>query len=193
MAHADDSVYERRGLGSAVHDLHARLGSINIAVTAVTELGLDGDLRDQMLTTASEEVVRASAELACIGALAACLVDHLDSERVDLGALITDVTEVARLSGLDAKVIGTQPGATVWAAGETLRRSFAALLRMVAGHEGGVEVEMLSAPGEVALRLARIGSDSEALPAVVAALVEAIGARVDATDSELRFAFEVAG
>src|SRR5258708_34378036 len=94
-------------LAGAIHNLQARLGSIRIALTAVIGLDLDPDTRALMLTTASEESVRASAELAAIGALATCVMNPVEAAPCDAAAALRDAADAARIAGLDVALATT--------------------------------------------------------------------------------------
>ena len=94
---------DKTSIAGAIHDLQARLGSIRIAVTAVVGLDLDDETESMMLTSAAEESVRASAELACVGALTKCLLDESEPVPCDLAAALDQAVEAARLADLDVR------------------------------------------------------------------------------------------
>ena len=70
----------------------ARLGDFRVAVSAVASLDLDPGTRAEMLSTATDESVRASAELATLGALATCLLTPAPATDTDLVAALDDAT-----------------------------------------------------------------------------------------------------
>lgn len=164
-------------LAGAIHDLQARLGSIRIAVSAVAGLDLDAETRTEMLTSASEESVRASAELVGVGALTACALDTSASERCDVAAVVTEAADTARLAGLriEARVDGP---AIVEGHMARLHVALPALVRLVAGAGKDVDASVTSDATEVRIHLERTGdeADREQLPPIVDYLIAEIGA-----------------
>jgi hypothetical protein len=154
--------------------LQARLGSIRIAVTAVAGLVLDEETRNEMLASASEESVRASAELAGVSALATCLLDDSAAEPCDLGAALQAAADSARLAGLDVSIAGAE-GVSVQASRVRLEYALPALLRIAGGAGKTVRVEV-SGDGVVLA-----GDDTEAIPPIAGYLVDALGASVPIT------------
>jgi hypothetical protein len=161
-------------LAGAIHDLQARLGSIRIAVTAVAGLDLDEETRRDMLTSASDESVRASAELAGVSALATCLLDDSPPEQCDIAAALRTAAEAARLAGLGTEVHADGAVLTTVSPAR-LAAVLPALLRLVAGAAKAVRVS--AAPDGV--RFA--GDDSEALPPIAGYLVAHLGASIPIT------------
>jgi hypothetical protein len=161
-------------LAGAIHDLQARLGSIRIAVTAVAGLDLDEETRNEMLTSASDESVRASAELAGVSALTTCLLDDSASEPCDVVAALQAATDTARLGGLDIHV-DAQANPTTTASKERLAVVLPALLRLVGG--AGKEVRVTVTADGVAMA----GDDSEPVPAIAGYLVAELGASIGFT------------
>lgn len=163
-------------------------------MTAVAGLDLDAETRSSMLTSASEESVRASAELAAIGALAACALDNSDVDQCDLNITLREAADIARLTGIDIDVAET--GAAVAPARpERVRVVFPALLRLVAGAGRHVRATTVVDGGEVRVRIERYGDDADAepLPPVVDHLVAELGAGRVADDGALTLSFGVAG
>ena len=161
-------------LAGAIHDLQARLGSIRIAVTAVAGLDLDEETRHDMLTSASEESVRASAELAGVSALATCLLDDSAPEQCDVGAALQDAAGAARLAGLDIEVRADGDFvATVSAV--RLAAVLPALLRLVGGAGKAVRATVTADGVSVD------GDDTEPLPPIARYLVEQLGASISIT------------
>jgi hypothetical protein len=154
--------------------LQARLGSIRIAVTAVAGLDLDEELRNDMLLSASEESVRASAELAGISALTTCLLDDAPPQECDVGAALSVAADTARLAGLSVDIQATDTPA-VRVSPERLSVVLPALLRLVGGAGARVEVS-LGADG-----LALAGSDPEPIAAIAGHLVDQLGSSLTIT------------
>ncbi len=154
-------------LSGAIHDVQARLGSIRIAVTAVAGLDLDAETRHDMLTNASDESLRASAELAGVSALATCLLDGGAAEPCDVAAAVETAAEVARLGGLDVRVEISDPP-SISARPDSLAAALAALLRIVGG--AGKQVAVRVATDGIDVR----GADTEVLPPITGYLVEAL-------------------
>lgn len=183
------SVALNASLSGAIHDLQARLGSIRIAVSAVAELDLDDHTRNEMLTSASEESVRASAELSGISALTACLLDGSAATRCDVAATVLDAVDTARLAGLTIEVSAVGQ-ATADVNEHRLRVALPALLRLVAG--AGKQLRT-SVAGEdvVTVRIDRAGDDAdqESLPPVVDYLLDELGARRLDAGAGLAFSF----
>ena len=174
-------------LAGAIHDLQARLGSIRIAVSAVAGLDLDAETRSEMLTSASEESVRASAELVGIGALAACALDASESEQCDIAEALQNASETARLAGLDIDARVDGPAVIDGRAG-CLQVVLPALIRLAAGAGKELGASVTTEGGEVQLRFERRGdtADPEALPPVVDYLLDVIGGkRLDDGDALL--------
>lgn len=161
-------------LAGAIHDLQARLGSIRIAVTAVAGLDLDNQTRNEMLTSASDESVRASAELAGVSALATCLLDASAPEQCDLVAALDAAADTARLAGLDVTV-DASGATTVLVRRERLQVVLPALLRIAAGAGKAVHVTV------TADELAVHGADEEPLPPIAHYLVEQLDASITIT------------
>jgi hypothetical protein len=161
-------------LAGAIHDLQARLGSIRIAVTAVAGLDLDEQTRHEMLTSASDESVRASAELACVSALATCLLDDSPPEECDITAALQTASEAARLAGLDIE-IHAEGAARASVSPTRLAAVLPALLRLVGGAAKAVRVNV--AGGGITFD----GDDTEALPPIAGYLVEQLGASIPIT------------
>lgn len=175
-------------LSGAIHDLQARLGSIRIAVTAVAGLDLDEETRNEMLTSASEESVRAASELAGVSALAACALDATGPERVDLAASLRDAAAAARLAGLMVE-LPDDVAAAAHASAARVRVVVPALIRIVAGAGKHVNATATVAGERATVRLSRTGddADTENLPALADYLVEQIGGRREPGDSALEF------
>jgi hypothetical protein len=155
-------------LAGAIHDLQARLGSIRIAVTAVAGLDLDEETRKEMLTSASDESVRASAELAAVSALATCLLDRAASEECDVSAALEAASDAARLAGLDIE-IDTHAKPVVTVSAERLAVALPALLRVVGGAGKAVRVTVTEDG------IAMAGEDTEPLPPIAGYLVDQLG------------------
>jgi hypothetical protein len=158
-------------LAGAIHDLQARLGSIRIAVTAVAGLDLDEETRRDMLDSASDESMRASAELAGVSALATCLLDDSPDEECELDTALQAAADSARLAGLDVSVVGAD-GVTVTVSRERLTYALPALLRLVGG--AGKTVRAVIEGDELVLA----GDDTDAVAPVAGYLVEALGASI---------------
>lgn len=180
-------------LSKAIHDLQARLGSIRIAVSAVAELDLDEPTRNEMLTSASEESVRASAELSGISALTACLLDGSGVTRCDVAATILEAVDSARLAGLTIEVSGDAK-ATSEVNEVRLRAAVPALLRLVAGAGKQLRVSISAGDG-VTVRFDRTGDDAdpETLPPVVDYLLAEMAAKRVDSDAGLAFSLPQAG
>jgi hypothetical protein len=161
-------------LAGAIHDLQARLGSIRIAVTAVAGLDLDEETRREMLTSASDESMRASAELSGVSALATCLLDDSPDEECELDPALQAAADSARLAGLDVSVVGAD-GVSVTVSRERLTYSLPALLRLA----GGAGKTVRASVGTDGLLLE--GDDTDALPPVAGYLVDALGASIPIT------------
>ena len=172
----DKRVTPNPALSGAIHDLQARLGSIRIAVTAVAGLDLDAETRNEMLTSASDESVRASAELAGIGALALWALDPSEPVACDLTAALRDAAETARLAGIDVEVSGE--AATIQAKEARIPATLTALIRLVAGAGKHVRIACTVDGDEVRVAFERCGddADSEVLPPVAGYLLDALGA-----------------
>jgi len=186
-------VTERPSIAGAIHDLQARLGSIRIAVTAVAGLELDEQTRNDMLTSASDESVRASAEVAGIGALAELSINPTAAAARDIGAALREAADTATLAGIEVTV--DAPDAFGRASGERLAAVFGALMRIVCGAGKQIGVVATSDQSHVTVRIERRGADADTgtLPAIAGYLVDAIGAtRVDDDDQVLAFGFEAA-
>ena len=164
-------------LAGAIHDLQARLGSIRIAVTAVAGLDLDEETRRDMLTSASDESMRASAELAGVSALATCLLDDSSPEECDMHAALVAAADNARLAGLDIEVKGTE-GVMTTVRRERLEVALPALLRLAGGAGKNVHASV-DADGVVLA-----GDDTEALPNIAGYLVDQVGASIKITFQE---------
>ena len=162
------SVASNAALARAIHDLQARLGSIRIAVTAVAGLDLDEETRREMLTSASEESVRASAELTAIGALATCLLDPAPASECDVREAAQSAAATARLGGLDVYV-HDDDNVTAPVDPERMALVLASLMRVVGG--AGTEVRVRVGAHGVVLD----GNDTEAVPAIAYALAEQLG------------------
>lgn len=163
-------------LARAIHDLHARLGSIRMAVTAVAGLELDAETRSAMLTTASEESVRAAAELGGLAALTTCLFDHSDLAPCDVAGALVDAADSARLAGLDV-ALSTNGPVMAQVRVARLRAVLPALIRLVGGAGGGVRGSAVVEGDRVHVHLRRHGLDDEDLPPVARYLVDELGAR----------------
>jgi hypothetical protein len=161
-------------LAGAIHDLQARLGSIRIAVTAVAGLDLDEETRREMLTSASEESVRASAELAGVSALATCLLDDSPTEQCDVGAALQAAADAARLAGLDID-LRAQDTLVADVSAVRLAAVLPALLRLVGG-AGSVVRATVTADG-----LTLSGDDTEPPPPISRYLVEQLGGLISIT------------
>lgn len=147
-----------------------------MAVTAVAGLELDAETRSFMLTTASEESVRAAAELAGLAALTTCLLDSSDVVSCDLASALTDAADSARLAGLEVDLSADGPVlAHVRVA--SLRAVLPALIRLVGGTGGAVGGSAVVEGDRVHVRLRRQGPDTEELPPVAGYLVDELGAR----------------
>ena len=179
-------------LAGAIHDLHARLGSIRMAVTAVAGLELDAETRSFMLTTASEESVRAAAELAGLGALMTCLLDQSDVASCDVAAAFADAAEAAHLAGLAVDVLTNGP-LLVDVRVARLRAVLPALIRLVGGAGGGVGGVVVVEGDRVHVQLRRHGPDSEDLPPIAAYLVDVLGAQRESYDEGLAFSVTSSG
>jgi hypothetical protein len=167
-------VPKNAALAGAIHDLQARLGSIRIAVTAVAGLDLDKETRDDMLTSASDESLRASAELAAISALATCLLDDTPPQECDVRAALDQAADATRLAGLVVDVHATDaPPARV--SPDRLGVVLPALLRLAGGAGKRVDASL------TATTLTINGDDTEALPAVAGYLVDQLGASIAIT------------
>jgi hypothetical protein len=179
-------------LAGAIHDLHARLASIRIAVSAVAGLDLDEDTRSSMLNSASEESARAAAELSAVGALVRCVLDDTDPTSCDLGALLHDAAATARLSGLDVDC--QAHAAQVHARTSRIEFVLPALIRVVAGAGREVAVHASTDADRVVVRVerSRRDGDTELLPAVTGYLVDEIGAQPDTIERSVVFSFESA-
>lgn len=178
---------EKTSLAGAIHDLQARLGSIRIAVTAVAGLDLDDETQSMMLTSAADESVRASAELACIGALARCLLDRSDPAPCDIAAALNDAAESARMAGLDVQTTVPPLGeraAMAHAQVTRLTPVLSALMRLVSGAGNAVVVSAAPDGDRVRLSIRRTGLDTEALPPVAGYLVDVLGGERDADDDD---------
>jgi hypothetical protein len=180
---------DRASLGRAIHDLHARLGSIRMAVTAVAALELDAETEASMLTTASEESVRAAAELSAIGALTTCLLDGPGEVGAhDVAAELEAAAEAARLAGFEIDV--TADGPALAAVPLTAFRTVApSLLRLASGAGGSVTASVHRLGDRVHVLFRRDGEDTEAMPPVGLALVDAIGARPEPPDGLLQLSW----
>ncbi|MEY2419782.1 MAG: hypothetical protein QOG90_2462 [Actinomycetota bacterium] len=161
-------------LAGAIHDLQARLGSIRIAVTAVAGLDLDEETRREMLTSASDESVRASAELAGVSALATCLLDNSPTEPCDLAAALQSAADAARLAGL-AVDLQTDGATMATVSPARLQAVMPALLRLVGGAAKAVRA---TATPEA---LSFDGDDTEPLPPIVGYLIDHLGASIPIT------------
>lgn len=171
-------------LAEAIHDLQARLGSIRIAVTAVLGLDLDADTRNDMLMSASNEALRASAELAAIGALAACTPDRIT---VAVSEALHTSARVAQLGGVEVEVVVADGSVSV---APQFEAGLAALLRVVSGAGAAVRIAAATGTETVGMRLDRIGGDAGPLPAVAASLAVALGGTVVCADAGLEFTLE---
>jgi hypothetical protein len=127
-----------------------------------------------MLNSASDESMRASAELAGVSALATCLLDDSPDDHCELGTALQAAADSARLAGLDVSVEGAD-GLSVRASRERLTYSLPALLRLVGGAGKKVRVQV----GEEGIVLT--GDDTESLPPVAGYLVDALGASIPIT------------
>jgi hypothetical protein len=160
-----------------------------MAVTAVTELGLDGETRDQMLTTAAEEATRAAAELAAIGSLVTCVVKTETPVACDVGATIRDVASVAVLGGRQVSV-GTTEAGTVLAGPEALRDALTSLVALVASAGGAVTMSAHVCHERTVLRITNdAGGD---LPEVVNHLVTALGGQPEPAPTGVAFSLLLA-
>jgi hypothetical protein len=185
-------VTERPSIAGAIHDLQARLGSIRIAVTAVVGLDLDEQTRTEMLTSAADEAMRASGELAGIGALAELSINPCEPVARDIGAAVREAADTAKLAGLAVDV--TADTAVGLACGERLPAVFSSLMRIVGGAGKHIGVVVTTDQHHVTVSIERRGDDADAetLPPIVGYLVTAIGATRDEDDRALVFFFEVA-
>jgi hypothetical protein len=171
--------------------LQARLGSIRIAVTAVTGLELDTETRNEMLTSASEEAVRASAELAGIGALAELAISDSPMTTCDLDTALRSGVDAAKLAGLDIDARGNAGNA--FAREDRLGAVFAALIRIVGGAGKSVDITATVCDGRAVVAITRrADADTEAVPPLVDYLAAAIGATRDGAAHGLSFSFEAA-
>jgi hypothetical protein len=164
-------------LAGAIHDLQARLGSIRIAVTAVAGLDLDEETRREMLNSASDESVRASAELAGVSALATCLLDDSTAEECDVHAAVVAAADNARLAGLDIEVTGST-AVTANVRRARLEAALPALLRIAGG--AGKSVRATIENTGIVLE----GDDPEPLPPIAGYLVGEVGASITITFGE---------
>ena len=164
-------------LAGAIHDLQARLGSIRIAVTAVAGLDLDEETEHEMLTSASDESMRASAELSGVSALATCLLDDSTPEECDVHAALVAAADNARLGGLVIDVDGGE-GVTTTVRRARLEAALPALLRLAGG--AGKHVHATVADGAVVLE----GDDTEAVAPIAGYLIGEVGASITITVKE---------
>lgn len=151
------------------------MGSIRIAVTAVASLDLDAETRTDMLTSAADESVRASAEVAAIGAYAHLLLAPESRAQTDVTAAVHDAAAMARLAGLDVSVSGPD-GATALAASS--HAALPTLIRLVAGATKRVSITISLDAERVWLQFD--ADENDALPPVADALIAAIGATREA-------------
>jgi hypothetical protein len=181
-------------LRGAVHDLHARLGSIRIAVTAVAGLDLDAETRTSMLNSASDEAVRASAELTCVAALATCLLDTSDVAPCDVAAALHVAADAARLAGFEVTFDAPNDVMMASARVARLRSVLPALVRLVGGTGKAVTASAVMNAARVHVHLRRTGTDRdpERLAAVAGYLVEQLGARHEADADADGLAFSLA-
>jgi hypothetical protein len=175
------ATYGHEDIRASIHALHARLGSIHIAVTAVTELGLDGEPRDEMLTTAADESVRAAAELSAIGSLVTCVLATEEETQCNVAAVIRDVATTARLGGRTVEIATLDDG-TVLAGPEALRDALSSLLAVVAGPGGAGTLSVETTADAVIVRISPASHRGDELPAVVGNLVSALGGQPQPTD-----------
>jgi hypothetical protein len=181
-------------LAAAIHDLHARLGSIRIAVTAVAGLELDIETRNEMLNSASDESVRASAELAAIAALTTCLLDDSEPAPCDVAVALSTAAQAARLVGIEVAGASNEPHAIAPARAARLDAVLLALIRLVGGTSRSVAASATIEGERLLVRLRRQGEapDPEKLPPVAGYLVDQLGARHVAGVDGIEFSLAVA-
>jgi hypothetical protein len=177
---------DKTSIAGAIHDLQARLGSIRIAVTAVVGLDLDEETESMMLTSAAEETVRASAELACVGALMKCFLDESEPAACDIAAALDEAAQAARMANLDVRT-AANGGATVNAATARLQAGLPALIRLVSGAGNAVVASVTPDGDRIRLSIRREGPDAEALPPIAGYLVDALGGEFEADDEGVTF------
>jgi hypothetical protein len=181
---------EKTSIAGAIHDLQARLGSIRIAVTAVAGLDLDAETRTMMLNSAAEESVRASAELACVGALTKCFLDQSDPGPCDVAAALDAAAEAARMAGLDVRL---DSGGTAIAHTRLprLEAALPALIRLVSGAGNGVVASVAADAERVEVAIRRDGPDTEVLPPIAGYLVNELGGQRATDDDGVTFSWAV--
>lgn len=177
----------------AVHDLQTRLGSVHIAITAVCDLDFEPKTQAEMLETASEETLRASAEVGAIANLASCLLDDTEPAARDIAGELIDVVELCRLTGLDAQVVSSVP-AVVRTADKPLHGALESLVRVVAGvgRHLTASVEVVDDRAVVSLVGDVTNGDGDGVPQVATFLVAALGGRVEPADIGLSFSMALA-